>query len=139
LLRVVAGLQADWFPSADFYPQEFLVSGSSNRMGLRLQGRPLHVPARELVSEPVSPGAIQVTRDGQCIILGVDGQTVGGYPKVAHVITADLDTLGQLRPGDRVRFARVTSAEAEAYFRQRQRELHEWLVRLRTSWSGAIE
>ena len=44
----------------------------------------------ELVSEAVCPGAIQVTRDGQCIILGVDGQTIGGYPKIATVISADL-------------------------------------------------
>ena len=44
-------------------------------------------------------GAVQVVNDGQCIVLGVDGQTIGGYPKVAHVIAADLDRLGQLRPG----------------------------------------
>ena len=76
-------------------------------MGLRLLGEPLRVPPRELVSEPVCPGAVQVTRDGQCIVLGVDGQTIGGYPKVGQVIAADLDLLGQVRPGDRVWFERV--------------------------------
>ncbi len=138
LLRVLDGPQADWLVPDDFYAQEFKVSPSSNRMGVRLNGQPLRVPARELVSEPVSPGAVQVTRDGQCIVLGVDGQTIGGYPKVAHVITADLDALGQLRPGGRVRFARVTCEEAEALYHKRQTELSEWVRRLRTSWGGAL-
>jgi antagonist of KipI len=102
-------------------------------MGLRLHGPALSVPARELVSEPVCPGSVQVTRDGQCIILGVDGQTIGGYPKIAQVITADLDKLGQLRPGECLRFAPVNLQEAERIYRQKQAELHEWLTRLRTT------
>jgi antagonist of KipI len=91
------------------------------------------MPGRELVSEPVCPGAVQVTGDGQCIILGVDGQTIGGYPKIAHVIRADLDKLGQLCPADSIRFLRLTLEEAEAIYRHKQTELHEWLTRLRVS------
>ena len=72
-LRALEGPQADWFRAAEFFGQEFRVSAASNRMGLRLQGRPLTLPDRELISEPVSPGAVQVTRDRQCIVLGVDG------------------------------------------------------------------
>ena len=87
-------------------------------------------PQREFVSEPVCPGAVQVTRDGQCIVLGVDGQTIGGYPKIAHVISADLDKLGQLRSGDAIRFVRSNLEEAEAVYRLKQAELHEWLTRL---------
>src|SRR5207245_3761721 len=102
-------------------------------MGLRLEAEPLTVPDRELVSEPVCPGTVQVTRDGQCIILGVDGQTIGGYPKIAQVITADLDKLAQLRPGDSVRFRRVSLEEAEAAYRHKQAELHEWHTRLQTA------
>ena len=68
---------------------------------------------RELLSEPVCPGSVQVTHDGRCIILGVDGQTIGGYPKLAQVISADLDKVGQLRPGDEISFVRVELAEAE--------------------------
>jgi antagonist of KipI len=71
--------------------------------------------------------------DGQCIVLGVDGQTIGGYPKVAQVIVADLDKLGQLRPGQTVRFERVTLEEAEDQFMQREIALHEWIMRLRTA------
>ena len=100
-------------------------------MGLRLEGEPISLPNRELVSEPVCSGTVQVTRDGQCIVLGVDGQTIGGYPKVAQVISADLDKLGQLRPGDRIRFRWVSLAEAEDLYRHKQKELREWLLRLR--------
>jgi antagonist of KipI len=74
-----------------------------------------------------------VTSNGQCIVLGVDGQTIGGYPKLAQVITADLDKLGQLRPGDRVSFQEVSMREAEELFHRRQGELREWLTRLRVA------
>lgn len=133
LLRVVAGPQASWFRSAEFYDQHFTVRPASNRMGLRLEGEPLHRPNRELVSEPVSPGAVQVTSDGQCIVLGVDGQTIGGYPKIAHVISADLDKLAQQRPGDRIHFRRVRRAEAVRLGRQHQAELRAWRTRLLTT------
>jgi biotin-dependent carboxylase-like uncharacterized protein len=129
-LRIVDGPQADWFPAEPFGRCEFTVTADSNRMGLRLEGDPLPVPSRELVSEPVCPGAVQVTSDGRCIILGVDGQTIGGYPKVAQVISADLDKLAQLRPGDHVRWVRVSLAEAALLYRQKQAELHEWVTRL---------
>ena len=72
-----------------------------------------------------------MTNDGLPVVLGVDGQTVGGYPKVAHVVRADLDRLAQLRPGDRVRFARVSPDEAEAAARERAAFLRTWLTRLR--------
>lgn len=132
-LRVLPGGQADWFPPDALDDVAFEVSPASNRMGLRLVGPALPVPAREMASEPVCPGTVQVTRDGQCIVLGVDGQTIGGYPKVAQVIATDLDRLGQLRPGARVRFAAVTLDEAEALWHQRAARLREWLARLRES------
>jgi 5-oxoprolinase (ATP-hydrolysing) subunit C len=100
-------------------------------MGIRLNGAPLERTPGELVSEAVAPGAVQVANDGLPIVLGVDGQTIGGYPKVAHVIRADLDLLAQLRPGDRLRFARVSSDAAEAAARERAAFLRAWLVRLR--------
>ena len=133
-LRALDGPQADWFAADEFFDgPRFTVTSASDRMGLRLQGEPLRVPPRELVSEPVCPGSVQVTRDGQCVVLGVDGQTIGGYPKVAQVIGADLDTLAQLRPGARVHFERVSLEEAEALYRRRQALLRAWLLRLRTA------
>jgi biotin-dependent carboxylase-like uncharacterized protein len=129
-LRIVPGLQADWFDLDFFIGQSYEVTPVSNRMGLRLLGQPLEIPKRELVSEAVGLGSVQVTRNGQCIILGVDGQTIGGYPKIAQVISADIDKLGQLRPGDSIRFKKVTVPEAENLFRQKQAELDEWVTRL---------
>lgn len=136
-LRVLAGPQARWFRGDAFYGQSFTVSPSSDRMGLRLQGKPLKVPGREMLSEPVCPGAIQVTHDGQCIVLGVDGQTIGGYPKVAQVVSADLDALAQLRPGERVEFLQASLDEAEQLYHQKRELLREWVTRLRTA-AGAF-
>jgi antagonist of KipI len=81
-------------------------------MGLRLEGEPVSVgsPAERL-SAPVAPGAVQVA-GGQLIVLGIACGTMGGYPHVAQVISADLDRLGQLRPGDAIAFHRVTLDEA---------------------------
>jgi antagonist of KipI len=141
MIRVLDGPQADWFPAESFFtpvegtipPPLFTVRPAGDRMGLRLHGDPLPWPERELVSEPVCPGSVQVTRDGQCILLGVDGQTIGGYPKIAQVISADLDRVGQLRPGDQVYFVRVDLERAEALYRAKQTELRQWVVRLRES------
>jgi biotin-dependent carboxylase-like uncharacterized protein len=133
VLRALPGAQADWFPPDAVSGPPYRVTPASNRMGIRLHGEPLPVPPRDLLSEPVCPGSVQVTREGQSIILGVDGQTIGGYPKIAQVIGADLDRVGQLRPGDRVRFECVTLAEAERLHRRRQALLRQWLVRLRTT------
>ena len=133
MIRVTDGPQAGWFTRESFFSQEFRVLPASNRMGMRLEGHPLTVPNRELTSEPVCPGSVQVIRDGQCIIIGVDGQTIGGYPKIVQVIAADLDKLGQLRPDDRIRFQAVPLAEAERLRRRKKEELNEWLTRLRTA------
>jgi antagonist of KipI len=130
-LRVLRGAQADWFGAG--LSGTFQVSPASDRMGVRLRGPALAVPAGEMLSEPVCPGAVQVTRDGQCIILGVDGQTIGGYPKVAQVVSADLDRVGQLRPGEAVTFEYVSLAVAEELYHRRQALLRAWLTRLRTA------
>jgi biotin-dependent carboxylase-like uncharacterized protein len=138
-LCVLDGPQGDWFEKAEFFgAPTYSVTPSSNRMGLRLLGPRLTVSERELVSEPVCPGSVQVTRDGQCVVLGVDGQTIGGYPKIAQVISADLDLLGRLRPGDRVLFWKVDMEEAEGLRRRRAAALREWVMRLRESdWHAA--
>lgn len=143
VLRTLPGAQADWFDANaltgtpdQFGQRLFRVTPASNRMGLRLQGEPIRLPERELVSEPVCPGSVQVTRDGQCIILGVDGQTIGGYPKIAQVISADLDKLGQLRPGDSICFVSVSLEEAERLYFRKQEELMEWLLRLQVTQLG---
>jgi 5-oxoprolinase (ATP-hydrolysing) subunit C len=130
VLRALKGKHVALVGADRFSAQDFTVSGDSNRMGLRLMGDALPRPTAELLSEPVCPGTVQLTNDGQCIVLGVDAQTIGGYPRIAHVITADLDKLGQLRANDRVRFEWVDLATASRLGRERRRRLKEWLARL---------
>ncbi len=98
----------------------YLVTEDSNRMGLRLQGPPIEAPhGGQMVSEGVSLGAIQIPSGGQPIILFVDQQTTGGYPKIANVITADLPSVGQLRPRDEIRFELIDGATARRLLRER--------------------
>ncbi len=136
-LRCLLGPQADWFDDTFWGRQVYQVAPASDRMGVRLTifeglGVPLQRPPRELVSEAVAPGAVQITNDGLPIVLGVDGQTIGGYPKIAHVLTDELPTLGQLRPGHPVMFRRVTEEEAEDLakkYAERRKALDEYLDR----------
>ena len=136
MLRILNGAQSDWFP-ADILCRDgmdsasFRISPSGNRMGLRLDGQTLPYPDREMVSEPVCPGTMQVTRSGQPILLGIDGQTIGGYPKLAQVISADVDKLGQLRPGDDIVFRKVPLEEAERLWLDKQAELVYWVKQIR--------
>jgi len=82
---------------------EFQVSLQSNRVGIRLTGAQFD-PGVERLSEPACPGAIQVTNDGNLIILGPDGPTIGGYRKIGVVSNKDMDLVAQLRPGGKCRF-----------------------------------
>ena len=92
-------------------------------MGVRLAGPALRYDGPELLSEAVAAGTIQVPPSGQPIILLPDCQTIGGYPKLAHVITVDLPIAAQLRPGDRVRFELVRLAEAHELLLRRERDV----------------
>ncbi|MSV30117.1 MAG: biotin-dependent carboxyltransferase [Bryobacterales bacterium] len=124
-IRVTAGPQSERF-SGGFYQSAFLVSRHSNRMGLRLEGPCVeHRERGRLLTEGAALGAIQVPPDGQPIILFVEHQTTGGYPKIANVIAADLHLLGQLRPRDEVRFELVTMERARTLLARQ-----EYYVRL---------
>ena len=130
-VRVVRGAQADEFGRV-LYGTEFKILPQSDRMGVRLGGpRLARIGGQEdLVSSAVAPGTVQVPPDGQPIILMADAQTIGGYPKVAHVINVDLPLVAQLRPGDRLKFAEITLAEAQDLAREREHVLamlHEGL------------
>jgi antagonist of KipI len=80
------------------------VGNRSNRQGLRLEGSAPGSERPEEISAPVAPGTVQLPPDGQPIVLLADAQTVGGYPRLGHVVAADLPRLAQLRPGDSLRF-----------------------------------
>jgi len=103
---------------------EWLVSAASDRMGVRFDGVELAFERPpEMVSAGTTPGTVQLPPDGHPIVLGVDAQTTGGYPRIAHVIAADLPRLMQLRPGHRVQVVRVTREAAAAAWLARQRSL----------------
>jgi antagonist of KipI len=123
VLRVTDGPQAGQFsPEAReaFVRQTFRVTEDSDRLGLRLEAPPLPgPPSASMVTEGVSLGAIQITPSGQAIILGVDQQTTGGYPKIANVIGVDLHRIGQLRPRIDIRFERTSLAVARALWIER--------------------
>lgn len=124
-LRAFPGPHTAQFDSSSlFWSSPFTVTTHSDRVGLRLEGPA--VPSRaagRMRSEGMPCGAVQVPENGQPIILMVDRPTTGGYPVIACIATADLPTLGQLRPRDTVRFQPVTLAEARELFHERERRL----------------
>jgi antagonist of KipI len=122
-VRVVRGAQVDEVGEA-LFRGVFRVSPRSDRMGLRLEGpAPWTMPQRDLLSSAVAPGTIQAPPEGYPLVLMADAQTIGGYPQIGHAIGVDLPVLAQLRPGDRVRFAEVTLAEAHKLTLARERAL----------------
>jgi antagonist of KipI len=90
-------------------------------MGLRLEGRPISPHGKgQMITEGVALGAIQIPDSGQPIILFVEQQTTGGYPKIANVISADLHSVGQLRPRDEIRFEKVDWEAARTLFKEQE-------------------
>ncbi len=137
VLRVTDGPQIGWFPEEsqrDFFHITYSVAEESNRVGIRLEGSPVvrgrlsgglrlqpaAVSTEEMITEGVSLGAIQVPPGGRPIIVFVEQQTTGGYPKIANVIAADLHSVGQLRPRDEVRFERVDMETARSLWKEQE-------------------
>lgn len=149
VVRVVAGPHGDRFLAdalEGFVDSEWTTHPDSDRMGIRLAGPQVHRRrAQELVSLPMTWGAIEVPPDGTPIALLADHQTVGGYPVLAVVIRADRTVIGQLAPGDRVRFELVDIAQAQAAWREDRALFDTALARLAAMehwsdqwlWAGA--
>ena len=107
-----------------FIDQRFIISNQSDRMGYQLKGDPLVSDNKEeLISSAVNFGTIQLLPDGQLIILMADHQTTGGYPRIAHVISAHHSKLGQLHAGEIIRFKMTNIATAEELFMKQQQHL----------------
>jgi allophanate hydrolase subunit 2 len=128
-LRAVPGPQDDFFDEGlnTFFASEFAVSSNANRMGYRLEGpKIVHkegVP-KSIISEPSLPGGVQIPPDGQAIILLVE-QTVGGYTKIATVISTDIPRVAQAKPGDTIRFEKVNLEAAHDAFKQQEQTLRK--------------
>lgn len=121
-IRVVMGPQDDFFTTgsiATLLSTPYEVTWQGDRMGYRLQGERLsHVAGFNIVSDGLLPGSIQVPGAGQPIVLLMDAQTTGGYPKIATVITADLGRFAQRRPRGMVRFQAVSLEDAQILRRE---------------------
>jgi antagonist of KipI len=133
-LRFIRGVDWNRFDTSTLQrltSEAFAVSSDSDRMGVRLEGPELkRVDESDLISEAVSPGTIQIPPSGKPILLLGDCQTIGGYPKMAHVITVDLGVAAQLRAGDHVRFSEVSLADAYRLLLERERQLELFRVGL---------
>ena len=107
-VRVTPGPRHDWFPEDSwrtFVTQTYTVSNDSNRVGLRLEGEALSRETdRELPSEGMVRGAVQIPASGTPVLFLADHPVTGGYPVIAYVVDEDVDRCAQLRPGQTVRF-----------------------------------
>ena len=121
---MVLGPQDDRFTRdgiAAFLEGPYEVTPQADRMGYRLKGPAIaHARGHDIISDGIPLGGIQVPGEGQPIVLLVDRQTTGGYTKIATAIGPDIARIGQTRPGQRVRFRRVSLAEAHAALRAEQ-------------------
>lgn len=134
ILRFVRGVDWPRFNTSGLQllaSETFTVSPDSDRMGVRFDGPELEREGNvDLTSEAVAPGTIQVPPSGKPILLLGDCQTIGGYPKIAHVITVDLGIAAQLRAGDHVRFSEVSLGDAHRRLLERERELERFRIGL---------
>ena len=121
-LRVVRGPQFSQAEFSLFCEGSYTVSRVLDRRGVRLE-EPLALIHPEITSEPSVVGAVQIPPGGSPIILGPDGPTLGGYPKIAVIIRADLPRLGQLCPGTKVYFERVSVDDARRLVRREWADL----------------
>jgi len=120
-IRVIKGTNFDYFSKEGkdiFFKKEFIVSKLSDRMGMRLEGAKIdNIVNTNIKSEGLIKGVIQVPADGNPIIMLSDHGTIGGYPKIGTVISADYDKLVQLTPGSKIKFKEVDLASAETLFK----------------------
>ena len=127
VIRVLKGPQYDYFSEESkniFFSQFYKVTSLTDRMGMRLEGKVLkNIANTNIRSEGITKGAIQVPADGQPIILLTDYPTIGGYPKIANVISADYDLLIQKTPGTNISFKCIDLKEAEKIYKDRHNNI----------------
>ena len=131
IIRVIKGTNFDYFSKNSkniFFEEVYSVTRLVDRMGMRLEGPNLeNIVNTNIKSEGLIKGVIQVPADGKPIILLSDHGTIGGYPKIAVVISADLDKVAQLVPGSMINFKEVNLEEAEKLFKDYSIETNEYL------------
>ena len=131
-LQAIRGPEFDLFNSSseeNIFRSEFTISSQSNRMGYRLEGKKLTLERKtEMISTAVTTGIVQVTHEGDPIILMADAQTIGGYPRIARICAADIPLLAQTRPGVKIQFKEISAEESS----DRCKELSSRMKRLKS-------
>jgi biotin-dependent carboxylase-like uncharacterized protein len=134
-VRVVLGPQRDYFTDdavATLLSSDYVISNQADRMGYRLDGPTLvHAKGYNIVSDGTVVGAIQVPGSGQPIVLMVDNQTTGGYPKIATVISADVPVVGRRKPGRTIRFVAVDVQDALRWRKEQEASIRRDIENLR--------
>ena len=129
IIRVLNGPQFDYFSKEsqkDFFSKDYKITNLTDRMGMRLQGSTIkNTVSTNIRSEGITKGAIQVPADGQPIVLLTDYPTIGGYPKIANVISADYHLLAQKIPGEKILFQNVELQEAEQLYKTHLNSISE--------------
>jgi UPF0271 protein len=134
-IKIIKGTNFDYFSEEaknKFFKEEFLVTNLSDRMGMRLEGPKLNnIVNTNIKSEGLVKGVVQVPADGNPIILFSDHGSIGGYPKIAVVITADHDKTAQLIPGSKIKFKEVNLDEAEELFKSYFNETKNYIEQIK--------
>ena len=134
-IRVLKGTNFDFFSNKGkktFFESEFTVSRLSDRMGMRLEGSKIeNIVNSNIKSEGLIKGVIQVPADGNPIIMMSDHGTIGGYPKIGVIISADYDKLVQFTPGSKIKFQLIDLLEAENLFKFYNLETQNILNRIK--------
>ena len=129
IIRVLKGPQFDYFSKEsqkDFFLKDYKITNLTDRMGMRLEGTTIkNTVSTNIRSEGITKGAIQVPADGQPIVLLTDYPTIGGYPKIANVISADYHLLAQKIPEEKILFQNVELQEAEQLYKQHLNSISE--------------
>ena len=133
-IRVLKGTNYDYFSEKgkkNFFEKEFLVSKLTDRMGMRLEGTTIeNIFDTNIKSEGLVKGVIQITSDGNPIIMLSDHGTIGGYPKIGVVISADYDKLVQLFPGSKIKFQEIELSDAETLFNMYEMETQKLISQI---------
>ena len=134
-IRTTKGTNFDYFSKEaknKFFNEEYQVTNLSDRMGMRLEGPKLeNIVNTNIKSEGLVKGVVQVPADGNPIIMFSDHGSIGGYPKIAVVITADHDKAAQLAPGSRIKFKEVNLDEAESLFKTYSKDTKSYLEKIK--------
>jgi len=127
-IRIVQGPQYSYFDKEEInkiVKDPYKISDKSDRMGLRLIGKEIVTESKDMISDGIPLGSIQITRGGQPIIMAADRQPTGGYPKIAKIILSDIHHLGQLAPSDKIKFKWVDIDQSKEIFLDYKKELEK--------------